>query len=271
MKALTRLSLASLAILLLAACSPNQAPVEDLGKKYYGRGEGSASYGEADDNSSSYSPGTPASRPVKAAAVPTVGESDLPPVQANQKHSPNGNDVNTYGGSNTDNSITVTNEDISSPFNTPPSKPLEQPAAAPVAGAADASAPGKVYAHDGIGLIWPVTGGKITAHFKGAENDGINISLEEGEPIVAAASGTVVYSGDDLKDYGNMVILRHDNSWLTAYANASRLAVKKGQHVKQGDIIAYVGASGNAKTPQLHFSLRKGRAPVDPEQYLPKK
>lgn len=269
MKILTRILSAGIAASLLTACSPHQAPIVDLGKKYYGRGQGAASYGQEAEDNPAYNPGTPYSKPVQAASVSSVGESELPPPgQANQKISSTSN-ISTSGSNGVDNNITVTNEDISTPFSAKPSKPLEQPAAT-APGSTAAPVQGKVYAHDAIGLIWPVSGGKVIGHFKGAENDGINIQLEEGEPIVAAASGTVVYSGNDLKDYGNMVILRHDNSWLTAYANASRIAVKKGQHVKQGDIIAYVGASGNVKTPQLHFALRKGTTPVDPEQYLPK-
>jgi murein DD-endopeptidase MepM/ murein hydrolase activator NlpD len=123
-------------------------------------------------------------------------------------------------------------------------------------------------------FIWPVADGKIVSHFGpkagGRSNDGINIAVAEGEPIWAAAGGAVVYAGSDLKGYGNMIIVRHTNGWMTAYAHARSLAVKKGDAVKQGDIIAYVGMTGGVPSPQLHFAIRSGRTPVDPELYLPK-
>jgi murein DD-endopeptidase MepM/ murein hydrolase activator NlpD len=123
-------------------------------------------------------------------------------------------------------------------------------------------------------FIWPVADGKIISHFGpkagGRSNDGINIAVAEGEPIWAAAGGTVVYAGSDLKGYGNMIIIRHGNGWMTAYAHARSIAVKKGDSVKQGDIIAYVGMTGGVPSPQVHFAIRNGRTPVDPELYLSK-
>jgi murein DD-endopeptidase MepM/ murein hydrolase activator NlpD len=126
-------------------------------------------------------------------------------------------------------------------------------------------------------FIWPVDGGKIISHFKPSAdkaksngNDGINIAMSEGEPIFSAADGTVVYAGNELKGYGNMVIVRHAEGWMTAYAHARSLAVKKGEKVKQGALIAYVGSTGGVKVPQVHFAMRKGKTPVDPVKYLPK-
>jgi murein DD-endopeptidase MepM/ murein hydrolase activator NlpD len=122
-------------------------------------------------------------------------------------------------------------------------------------------------------FIWPVNGGKLLDRFgarpDGSMNDGVNIAAEMGEPIWAAADGDVIYADDALRKYGNMVILRHPGGWMTAYAHTSSITVKKGDHVLQGQLIAYVGTSGGVKTPQLHFVLRSGRKPVDPEQYLP--
>ncbi len=252
--------------LLVCSCTQDQAPIEDRGRQYYGREhEGSiGSYRNEtySENSPRYKSGY--THPVEPATVPSVGVSELPPA-------------NGAAAVNGDSHITVTDSTSdASPFSAP-SKPLEQSSSpltsqdkaissSPAMGN-EAAAP--LTAKDGITLIWPVNGRKIIARFKGVENDGINISMSEGEPIVAAASGTVVYSGNDMKDYGNMVILRHDNGWLTAYANASKIVSKKGDYVKQGDIIAYVGSSGGVKTPQLHFALRKGKTPVDPEKYLP--
>jgi murein DD-endopeptidase MepM/ murein hydrolase activator NlpD len=122
-------------------------------------------------------------------------------------------------------------------------------------------------------FIWPVNGGKVISHFgpkpQGRTNDGINIAIAEGEPIIAAADGMVVYAGNELKGYGNMIILRHDDGWMTAYAHARDISVKKNDYVKQGELIGYVGLTGGVKTPQLHFALRNGKTPVDPEQHLP--
>ncbi len=120
-------------------------------------------------------------------------------------------------------------------------------------------------------FIWPVRG-KLISSFgpkkDGARNDGINIAAPEGEPVFAAADGVVVYAGNELPGYGNMIILRHNDGWMTAYAHASGLMVKKDESVQQGDLIAYVGATGGVKTAQLHFGVRKGTKPVNPEKYM---
>jgi len=102
----------------------------------------------------------------------------------------------------------------------------------------------------------------------GAFNDGINIQAPEGTPVKAASGGTVVYSGNQLQGYGNMIIIRHPNGFLSAYSHLKELDLKKGQAVSQGDIVGHVGKTGNVDTPQLHFGLRKGREPVDPKDYL---
>jgi murein DD-endopeptidase MepM/ murein hydrolase activator NlpD len=129
-------------------------------------------------------------------------------------------------------------------------------------------------AHSTARFIWPVEGGKVIAHFgpkgNGRSNDGVNIAIAEGEPIWAAAAGTVVYAGGDLKGYGNMVIVRHTGGWMTAYAHMRSISVKKGDVEKQGAILGYVGTTGGVKEPQLHFAIRDGRTPVDPELYLKK-
>lgn len=120
-------------------------------------------------------------------------------------------------------------------------------------------------------FIMPVEG-EVTDSFgektAGQYNDGITIAAAEGEPIWAAADGMVVFASDELKDYGNMVILRHEGGLLTSYAHASSMSVKKGDSVKQGDMIGTVGSTGAAKTAQLFFSVRKGRDAVDPSPYL---
>ena len=114
---------------------------------------------------------------------------------------------------------------------------------------------------------WPARG-RIIAGFKSGGNDGINISVPPGTSVRAAESGVVVYSGDGLKGYGNLVLIKHPNGFVSAYANNGELDVKRGETVKRGQIIAKSGQSGNVSSPQLHFELRKGTTPVDPTTYL---
>lgn len=118
---------------------------------------------------------------------------------------------------------------------------------------------------------WPVRG-RIIAGFgpkpNGLQNDGINLAVPEGTPIKAADDGVVAYAGNELKGYGNLVLLRHSNGFVTAYAHASEIMVKRGDTVKRGQVIAKSGETGNVTTPQLHFEIRKGATPVDPSQYL---
>jgi murein DD-endopeptidase MepM/ murein hydrolase activator NlpD len=118
---------------------------------------------------------------------------------------------------------------------------------------------------------WPVRGRIIQAFgpkASGGQNDGINVSVPEGTPIKAAEEGVVAYAGSELKGYGNLVLVRHANGFVTAYAHASELNVKKGETVKRGQVIGKAGSTGNVTGPQLHFEVRKGATPVDPAQYL---
>jgi murein DD-endopeptidase MepM/ murein hydrolase activator NlpD len=114
---------------------------------------------------------------------------------------------------------------------------------------------------------WPARG-RIIQGFKSGGNDGINISVPAGTSVRAAESGTVVYSGDGLKGYGNLVLIKHPNGFVTAYGNNGELDVKRGEQVKRGQVIAKSGDTGNVNSPQLHFELRKGSTPVDPTSYL---
>jgi murein DD-endopeptidase MepM/ murein hydrolase activator NlpD len=100
------------------------------------------------------------------------------------------------------------------------------------------------------------------------QNDGINLAVPEGTPVKAAEDGVVAYAGNELKGYGNLVLVRHANGFVTAYANASDILVKRGETVKRGQVIAHSGQTGNVTSPQLHFEIRKGATPVDPAQYL---
>ncbi len=118
---------------------------------------------------------------------------------------------------------------------------------------------------------WPVTG-RVIAGFgsrpNGTQNDGINIAVPEGTPVKAADDGVVAYSGNELKGYGNLVLIRHANGYVSAYANASELLVKRGDTIRRGQVIAHSGQTGNVTSPQLHFEIRKGSTPVDPTKYL---
>jgi murein DD-endopeptidase MepM/ murein hydrolase activator NlpD len=121
------------------------------------------------------------------------------------------------------------------------------------------------------GFRWPVRG-RVIAGFgpksNGLQNDGINLAVPEGTPVKAAEDGVVAYAGNELKGYGNLVLVRHSNGFVTAYAHASELLVKRGETVKRGQTIAKSGQSGSVTAPQLHFEIRKGATPVDPAQYL---
>jgi murein DD-endopeptidase MepM/ murein hydrolase activator NlpD len=118
---------------------------------------------------------------------------------------------------------------------------------------------------------WPVRGRIITGFgpHSGQQNDGIDLAVPEGTSVKAAEDGVVAYAGNELKGYGNLVLVRHQNGYVTAYAHASELMVKRGDQVKRGQIIARAGQTGNVTAPQLHFEIRKGKVPVDPVQFLP--
>ena len=118
---------------------------------------------------------------------------------------------------------------------------------------------------------WPVRGKVITSYgakTNGKSNDGINVAVPEGTPVKASEDGVVAYSGNELKGYGNLILVRHSNGYVTAYAHASELMVKRGDTIKRGQIIAKSGQSGEVGSPQLHFEIRKGSSPVDPLQFL---
>jgi len=115
---------------------------------------------------------------------------------------------------------------------------------------------------------WPARG-RVIAGFSGkGGNEGINIAVPEGTPIKAAEGGTVAYAGNELKGYGNLVLIRHPNGYVSAYAHNGALNVKRGDAIKRGQVVATAGQTGNVSSPQLHFELRKGSTPVDPTPYL---
>ncbi len=120
-------------------------------------------------------------------------------------------------------------------------------------------------------FAWPVKG-QVVSNFgpisKGRNNDGINIKAPKGTPIKAADKGTVAYAGNELKGFGNLILIRHDDGWVTAYAHADAIKVKKGQKVTKDTVIATVGNTGGVSTPQLHFETRAGKKALNPKAYL---
>ncbi|RZI77960.1 MAG: LysM peptidoglycan-binding domain-containing protein [Variovorax sp.] len=119
-----------------------------------------------------------------------------------------------------------------------------------------------------VGWIWPTTQGTLIAGFDEAKNKGLDISGKAGDPVMAAADGRVVYAGAGLRGYGNLIILKHNNTYLTAYAHNQTLLVKEDQSVQKGQKIAEMGNS-DADRVKLHFEIRRQGKPVDPARYLP--
>lgn len=118
---------------------------------------------------------------------------------------------------------------------------------------------------------WPVRG-RVLAGFgptpDGLHNDGINIAARAGAPVIAAENGVVVYAGSELKGFGNLLLVRHADGWMTAYAHLDKSLVKKGQKVTKGQAIGTVGSTGGVNQPQLHFEIRRGTQAVDPAKFL---
>jgi murein DD-endopeptidase MepM/ murein hydrolase activator NlpD len=102
----------------------------------------------------------------------------------------------------------------------------------------------------------------------GGHNDGINIAAPRGTPVRSIDAGTVAYAGNEVKGYGNIVLIKHANGWISAYAHLDDMTVKPGDTIAAGQVIAKVGDSGGVAEPQLHFELRRGKKPVDPKEFL---
>ncbi|RKT24533.1 LysM domain-containing protein [Paraburkholderia sp. RAU2J] len=135
------------------------------------------------------------------------------------------------------------------------------------ASAAPRPAPAESAPASTISLVWPADG-TVIRRFNGANSKGIDISAAAGTPVVAAASGTVVYAGNGLRGYGNLLILKHDSEYLTAYAHNRVLLVKEGESVKRGQKIAEMGDTDTDRV-MLHFELRYQGRSIDPSQALP--
>ncbi|MGA8552348.1 MAG: M23 family metallopeptidase, partial [Stellaceae bacterium] len=153
------------------------------------------------------------------------------------------------------------------PVARPPGAPgamaaVEPPPAAPFPGSAT---------HRGGSFLWPVRGHVLEDYGAGPDgthNDGINIAAPRGAPVQATDAGIVAYAGNELRGYGNLILIKHPNGWISAYAHCDLILVRTGQKVARGQVIARVGSTGNVSAPQLHFELRRGKHPVDPRDYL---
>lgn len=118
---------------------------------------------------------------------------------------------------------------------------------------------------------WPLKGKTISAYGpkdKGLHNDGVNIAAPRGTAVKAAENGVVAYAGNEIRGFGNLLLIKHDGGWVTAYAHNDQLLVKRGDKVKRGQLISKVGATGSVTSPQLHFELRKGSNAVNPQKYM---
>jgi len=166
----------------------------------------------------------------------------------------------------------VTSTPIAAGTAKPASAPVaaaSAPTPAPAPAAANATATASASGDDEINWIWPGNG-PVLAGFDEAKNKGLDIGGSAGDPVVAAAEGRVVYAGAGLRGYGNLIILKHNSTYLTAYAHNQTLLVKEDQSVKKGQKIAEMGNS-DADRVKLHFEVRRQGKPVDPSKYLPAK
>lgn len=134
-------------------------------------------------------------------------------------------------------------------------KPVEKPAEKPL------------LASDEVEWAWPASG-KLLAPFTEGGNKGVDLAGKSGDPVLAAAGGVVSYAGTGLRGYGNLVVLRHNATWLSVYAHNSKILVKEKQTIARGQKIAEIGSS-DAESPRLHFEIRRQGKPVDPQKFLP--
>jgi len=122
-------------------------------------------------------------------------------------------------------------------------------------------------------FLWPAEGRLLSSFGPkegGLHNDGINFAVPRGAPLRAAENGIVAYAGNELPGYGNLLLIRHDGGWMSAYAHNDTLLVSRGDEVKRGQIVSHAGSTGNVASPQAHFELRRNGKPVNPEKYLAK-
>jgi murein DD-endopeptidase MepM/ murein hydrolase activator NlpD len=145
-----------------------------------------------------------------------------------------------------------------------------KPAASPSSGEEEKKTPAKEETSSSR-FAWPLSGAILKEFCQDSpatRNDGLNIAASLKAPVKASKTGTVVYIGNDIKGFGNLVLVKHDGPWMTAYAHLDSFAVSRGQTLKAGEVLGYVGQSGGVKEPQLHFEVRKNSVPVNPRLFL---
>jgi murein DD-endopeptidase MepM/ murein hydrolase activator NlpD len=148
---------------------------------------------------------------------------------------------------------------------------VTSPASAAAAEPAAVTQTPQAPASDGGTFLWPVRGRVLGIYGSGRDgtrNDGINIAAPRGATVEAAEGGVVAYTGNELRGYGNLILVKHTNGWISAYAHCDQILVKRGDKVARGQTIAHVGSTGNVSEPQLHFELRRGNHAVDPREFL---
>lgn len=205
-------------------------------------------------------PGVPTSTAPVGAAAPTAVSGATQPLQvaatlpAAQASSPMGNEDNYQDGGMVDDSM------LSSPQDAEEMQEPEKKGVVPVGAPPEASG----------SYVWPVRGKIVKDFAKGGktQNDGLNISAPKGTPVVAVNNGVVAHAGNQLKGFGNVILVKHDKGLMTVYAHLDEVLVKRGDVVSAGQKIGTVGKSGTVKEPQLHFEIRKGTTPVDPKKHL---
>jgi murein DD-endopeptidase MepM/ murein hydrolase activator NlpD len=199
--------------------------------------------------------------PTGIPAVPSPSAvAPKPPAPAKQQVAESSSGLGSGTGANTGSTANVMTQAPDGPALSGSSKPVAG-SNKPVAGSS------KPVAEAAPAFRWPVRG-RVIEEFgpkaNGQQNDGINLAVPEGTPVKAAEDGVVAYAGNELKGYGNLLLVRHSNGYVTAYAHSKELMVKRGEEVKRGQVIAKSGQTGNVDAPQLHFEVRKGQAPLNP-------
>jgi murein DD-endopeptidase MepM/ murein hydrolase activator NlpD len=151
----------------------------------------------------------------------------------------------------------------------PEAKPAAAPSTMSEPPTATVASPARV--QNNVTFLWPVHGRVLAGYGSGQDgthNDGINIAAPRGAAVEATDAGVVAYAGNELRGYGNLILIKHSNGWISAYAHCDLMIVKRGDRVGRGQVIAKVGSTGNVIEPQLHFELRRGNRAVDPREFL---
>ncbi|MGE0241240.1 MAG: peptidoglycan DD-metalloendopeptidase family protein [Parvibaculaceae bacterium] len=205
---------------------------------------------------------TVALRQGQTVRIPKNGAGGAPAVASRQPtQTPPAMNTNASAGMNDDADVDQPANDVA----TAAPKPAEQQPSQMVDTQQPAQEAGS------LSFRWPVKGRVISGYGSkpgGLRNEGINIAVPEGTDVRSAEAGVVAYAGNELKGYGNLVLIRHEGGWVTAYAHNKDLFVKRGDTVKRGDVIAKAGQTGSVSSPQVHFEVRKGATAMDPMRFL---